>query len=538
MKMKKINLKIKKKKSVRKKSIRNRFSVPVILVLIVLLILSSVHDYYNNITFLEQDIKSKADVLLELSVYSSSEPLWTYNQQILSINAEALFKDPEVGHVDIYDLDGKALVSKMKEDKAFAQKNMIYVQKEIKRENEVIGSIRIGISRYFRNKKIIDDLTMLVIGNLLLLVLMWIMLSLLSLKITKPIKSLIAAANLMANGDLRNPIEIDSNDEIGELASKFEEMRKSLQSTVVGSIEVAQTVSSTSEQLIASIEFIKTIILEMTHASDNIAESTEEQADNISHSVDILKNISNSIDNISVSSEDATKLSIKSLNLAEEGGNVADNAIEQMNEIESNIHQSTAVVKSLKASTDNIVLFVETIKSITSQLDMLSLNAAIEAARAGEHGKGFAVVAGEVKKLAEQSNESAEQISVIVSEINNKVVLSLETMENFVHVVRSDAKTIRDLGEMLKNIVDSSKEMVAIIKHIESDITIQATGSSDIVNKITKVSDLASQTAANAEETNAVMKEEEVSINETLNSVNELSAVSDKLVSSISRFKA
>ncbi|MFZ5353252.1 MAG: methyl-accepting chemotaxis protein [Bacillota bacterium] len=525
------------KKTPGKRSIRSKFSIPIILMSVMLLLAYSVFDYFQNANASRTELTSKADIMVELGAVASIKPLWDLNKQQLEGNIEAMLRDPEVALVEICEGEDKVMLSSSKEGAQYTKGNMIIKEKELIYEDQSIGFIRIGITDYFRKRDLYEKLIFVIVRTLIIILATWLTVLLVTRKVIKPIIDLSKATDSIANGELNNKIEIGTTDEIGELALKFDKMRENLRETVIKNIDTAQTLAASSQELSASVESVRVMTEQLCSASGNIAESTEEQANNINSSVLLLREMNASLEHISTSIQNASSLSDKSKLLAEAGSTAVRDAIEKMSEINENVQYSAGIIKGLSHNTEDIISFLDTIKTITSQLDMLSLNAAIEAARAGENGKGFAVVAGEVKKLAEQSNEAAQQITVIVNNIKESMQNSVLAMDNVTNVVKEDAATISNAGDVLREMQDFTKQISAIIKQIENDTNIQVDGNSSIVRNIEKVSLLAEQTASGAEQSTDAIKSQEQSIIEIMHAAQELSKSAESMLLSISGFK-
>ncbi|MFS0875935.1 methyl-accepting chemotaxis protein [Solibacillus isronensis] len=292
---------------------------------------------------------------------------------------------------------------------------------------------------------------------------------LITISITRPLHRLINAANVIANGDLREEdIQVKSKDEIKELATAFNTMKASLSNLISNvSLNVSSTTAA-SEQLASSTD-------EVSAASADIAKRVETVAEGGSNAAAIGNDCAIAMDEtaqgVSRIAEAAQVLNSHAMDMqtiAGEGEHTLQTAEQQMSVIQHSSYETKEKIKQLSRQSAEIENITKVITDITDQTNLLALNAAIEAARAGEHGKGFAVVADEVRKLAEQSKNSASQIAGLTSTIQQDTREVEESVNTTVHNVDQGVIYLQNAQVSFNHIVGSITEMTAQIQEVSA----------------------------------------------------------------------
>ncbi|MGE7947777.1 methyl-accepting chemotaxis protein [Lysinibacillus sp. NPDC093688] len=355
--------------------------------------------------------------------------------------------------------------------------------------------------------------------------------------IVNSINRLKQSAIKISEGDLTAFIDIHSKDEIGQLGEAFIAMKVNLKKLIRNVDQSSQHVQTSAHSLSANAEQNIAASEQVTEAMQQVAISTEKQTTSIDQNAASIEEIAKGVVEIADSSMQVSDLSSRAIKLADEGGQAVEQTVNQMVSIHESVTQSDTMIKSLYDRTKEIGSILEIISAISEQTNLLALNAAIEAARAGEHGKGFAVVADEVRKLAEQSHQSAEQISALITGIQQDTAKSVQTM----------MKTSADVQDGLQLTEDTSKKFASIIKRLHEiapkmeDISASAQEMSAVVEEVSataiELTDHAKLNAAASEEVAA-------STEQTLSSMQEMAVASkalldmaDELQSYVNRFK-
>lgn len=353
----------------------------------------------------------------------------------------------------------------------------------------------------------------------------------------KPIDSLVVAAERVAAGDLKQTIETRSSDEIGTLAESFNMMILGLREVLGGSDEISGRVASTSEELSAAAEEVTAASEEVANAMTHVSELANNQFESAKTSSITMNDMLEKMEQVSGNIGNINSASQNTLSSAEEGILSSQDAVSTMNNLRDCSRETLDEIRRLNNSSNEIEDIVEVIRDISSQTNLLALNAEIEAARAGEAGAGFAVVAGEVKQLADQSSESTEEISNIVTQIQDQIKTAINSMDSNNLNVESGVNIVNEAGkkftEILEEINNVAREIEVVAKLIE-ETKGDAAGVRD---NFTEMENMCRQTAEDAENVSASSEEQSAAMEQITTASIELSNMASELLESISVFE-
>ena len=232
-----------------------------------------------------------------------------------------------------------------------------------------------------------------------------------------------------------------------------------------------------------------------------------------------------------------TETSTQTAEAAQKGSQLMENAVKRMGNIEQSVMASAEVVQKLGENSNQIGQIVEAISSIAEQTNLLSLNAAIEAARAGEHGRGFAVVAEEVRKLASESQESAEQIKARIASIQNDTYEAVKAMQNGKDEVQSGTMAIREVGEQFEGILTMVNGIKTQMDEINRSVETVAQGTGNIVNAVDSIDTISRKTSENTQTISAATEEQSASNEEIAAASQALAHMATDMQTAIGKFK-
>ncbi|MCT4777387.1 MULTISPECIES: methyl-accepting chemotaxis protein [Exiguobacterium] len=341
--------------------------------------------------------------------------------------------------------------------------------------------------------------------------------------VTVPLRQLSNEVGIVADGDLtRADLQALTRDEIGELMIGFNQMKGNLRELIDEVSRNAQEITAQSEELYASTEEMSSQTEETTRMIEQVVGETINQAAAASKSGQAVAAADEGVERIATSIGTISQDVQTSLKLAERGEQTIQQAKQEVLALESETVTTGQSITALKQQSDEIALITEVIQSITDQTNLLALNAAIEAARAGEQGKGFAVVAEEVRKLAEQSKQSASQIAGLIESIQ---VQSNAVLER--HAI--SARRVETNTALLEEATTSFQQIVGQL-HASVENTEQIrVASSEIAITTKQVATAAIHMASDSEGTAETMRSVGETADAQLAMIQELNGVAESL---------
>lgn len=359
-----------------------------------------------------------------------------------------------------------------------------------------------------------------------------------SLSISKPVIALTDVANKIANGDLSESVrKVKTGDEIELLSKAFDTMVSNLKNLIQKVNQSSQLLASSSEELAASSQEASSASMNISNTVSELAEGTTSQAQVTDDANIIVNNMWNEITKASENTKEVSNTSIKVLETANEGLTVSEDAVKKIEEVRNTSVETSNVIKLLGQESEKIGEIVGAIQGIANQTNLLALNAAIEAARAGEHGKGFAVVADEVRKLAEESSEAAQQIVDLVKNIQNETNKAVVAIDESSKEVEEGVLIVNKTGDAFKSIAFEVDKVVNQIKQVSETSESIANNSEEVVKSISNIASIAEETAASSEEISATTEEQTTSIQQTAESALNLKRLAEELQAAIEVFK-
>ncbi len=328
-------------------------------------------------------------------------------------------------------------------------------------------------------------------------------------RVLKPLNVAVSNLQSIADGDLTIDIEVESNDEIGQL-------KAAMQITV--------------KQLNMMVEKINTITGQLTDSSSSMAEITKETNSNVDKQQSGLKLVATAMRQMTTTVQDVAHNAAQAADAAENandesqtGFTLVGDTINSIDELTREVENATTIINTLKDNSEGISGILDVIRGIAEQTNLLALNAAIEAARAGDQGRGFAVVADEVRTLASRTQESTEEISQMIIQLQQGSQSAVEAMQVSYTRAQETVSKAAEAGKSLESITQAVSTINSMNMQIASAAEEQSSVAEDINKNIVDINSIAEMTATGAQN--------------TAQTSNELSALSLHLSEVVGRFK-
>ena len=308
-------------------------------------------------------------------------------------------------------------------------------------------------------------------------------------QIIAPLRLTLSAAARIAKGDLSQDLEIGRRDEMGMLQRSMQEMTLSLRQLISGISDGVTQIASAAEQLSAVTEQTSVGVNSQKDETDCVATAMNQMTSTV---MEVARN-----------AEEASEAARHADQQARDGDKVVNDAIAQIERLAVEVNNSTEAMGKLKLESDKIGGVLDVIKSVSQQTNLLALNAAIEAARAGEAGRGFAVVADEVRGLAQRTQESTEEIEVLIAALQSGTQQVVMTLDASRTLTDSSVELSRQAGNALGHITSTVSTIQTMNQQIAAAGEEQSSVAEQINRSVLNVRDVSEQTAASSEETAA-----------------------------------
>lgn len=301
--------------------------------------------------------------------------------------------------------------------------------------------------------------------------------------ITGPVVKSVDFADGMANGDLSRELEIDQNDEVGNLSKSLNKMGGKLRH-IIGEVNTSVgALTESSGELTDISHRLNTGSRETSELSVSVAAAAEEMSSNMNNVAAAVEETSVNVNSVSAAAEQMSSTITEIAANSEQSRVITQEAVQQAD-------TASVKMKALGAAAEEIGKVTGTINDISEQVNLLSLNATIEAARAGDAGKGFAVVASEIKALASQTAEATEEIQDKINHMQSSTSETIGEIEQITTVINK-------VNEIVSSIAVSVDEQSAVTNEIAENVSQASLGVAEVTENVAQSSLVASEVAQN-----------------------------------------
>jgi methyl-accepting chemotaxis protein len=332
------------------------------------------------------------------------------------------------------------------------------------------------------NERVVETVALLMGVSALVLVAWAFIQYYIAKKSLGPLSAIVESVQSACQGDIGHKVEVTTNDEIGTLASSYNQMLDLIVYLIRQTQESSKRLAGSSNDILS--------------ATEQQASGSAEQAASISQTTATMEELASTYRQIAENADQVVTMAEASLGSAENGQQAVANTLSAMEEIKARTQASANKILALGERSQQIGQVLSIINGIADQTKILALNAAIEAARAGEAGKGFSVVAIEIRKLAESVVDSTGEISGIMTEIQSSANDLVISTEQELRQVQGGVDLAHTTGDSLDRILELVEQTTVAAKEISAATQQQKSATDQVVKAMREVAAVAQQTAA------------------------------------------
>lgn len=354
--------------------------------------------------------------------------------------------------------------------------------------------------------------------------------------ITKFIEQFKRLMKRAESGDLTVKGEVYKKDELGQLTEQFNSFIEKIRGLISNAKHTSITVASSSDQIMKSSEEVSNASEQVNENISNMAAGAEEQAQLARKGSDLVSNVAKGLNEITEDTIYIRQLANEAVETVNDGViNLKYQSDKMLNSKETS-YRAAKVISELSKKSIEIGQVVEFINGSTKQVNLLALNASIEASRAGEAGRGFSVVANEIKKLAELSKQSTDQIGNLIKDVQVNIEKAVTEMNDAQNSISDQASSLKSTEESFKTIENSVSKVTTKINEVFSKVEAVNKDTASVESSIKNTVSIIEENASSAEDVVSATEEQTAAIQQIASSITYLSELSKNLEDTIEKF--
>ncbi|MFF2481181.1 methyl-accepting chemotaxis protein [Paenibacillus sp. NPDC058071] len=353
----------------------------------------------------------------------------------------------------------------------------------------------------------------------------------------RPLRRLAEISARTAEGDLTSTVSVTSGNEIGQVSDAFNKMILSLRGLTQNLRSASNEMSTSSAGMQESADQTAAATQEVAEAIQEVAAGADTQLHSFKECQRAMTEMTVGIQRIAESSASVSGMAGDTTELAAAGEAVIEQTVDKMKSIESSVTDTVSALEELEQMNGEIGNILAMIGDVAKQTNLLALNASIEASRAGEHGRGFAVVATEIRKLAERSKQSSDEIGTILNGISTRTGDAVRSMERAVVDVREGSNVSQQAGDSFRSILEAIRRVSDQVQEVSAASEQMSAGSEEIAASLDQLEHIAESSSTQSQRVAAASEEQLASMQEVASSASQLRSLASSLNAEISKFK-
>lgn len=341
----------------------------------------------------------------------------------------------------------------------------------------------------------------------------------------------------VANGNLMVRTSYESNDELGNIVTAFNDMLDNLQQLMEKIKITTEEVISSTDSMLQNTQHASKISNEAVQTIHEVNKQIEGQVTSIQESSTAMNDVADGVQIVAESASTVAEVAVVTTDRVNSGSEVIKQSITQMNNVHKVVEETSTVIERLVMRTQDIDKALNAITNIAEQTNLLALNAAIEAARAGENGKGFAVVAAEVRDLAEQSKQSASEINDLIKSIQQDTKDTVQIMKKGQEEATQGRNAANEADQAFSVIMTDIHKITQQIQEVSATTEEMSAGTEEINASLSGVSETSTKVAKDTNQTVQAIQTQASSIAEITNQSMQIKKKIEELEGLISQFK-